>query len=132
MPGMEVPLDIPVIEVRLPRPLRAVTDGMTIWLHEHLSHRERRVSVCHELVHVWLRHTTHQADRIEFNIDLAVSRWLLPDLDAVVDCLAAADMNADVAADDLAVTPRTLTLRLEHLLPYEERHVNERFLNLHP
>lgn len=129
---MVTPLDIPVIETPLPRPLRAVTNGVTIWLHDRLSHRERRVALAHEYCHAWLKHTAHQAERVEFHIDLAVSRWLLPDLDAVVDCLAAADMNVDIAADDLAVTPRTLTLRLEHLLPYEERHVSERFLNLYP
>lgn len=132
MPDMTSPLHIPVVEVSLPRPLRAVTDGLTIWLHDRLSHRERRVALAHEYCHAWLGHTTHQPKHVELEIDLAVARWLLPDLDAVVDALAAADMNVDVAADDLAVTPRTLRLRLENLLGYEERHVEQRFQDFFP
>lgn len=117
---------VEVILTSLPRPFRGATDGHTIWIHAYLSHRELRVTLAHELAHVWHGHANHQPSRVEHEIDVQVARFLLPDLDVLVDALVAAGGDIDVAADDLAVTPRIVRLRLDTLLDYEARHVRMR------
>lgn len=124
---MDTRPSVEVIDAPLPYPLHGCTDGRkTVWLHTDLTHRERRVALAHELSHIWHSHTTRQPLHVEHEIDVQVARSLLPDLDALVDALAAAGGNIDVAADDLAVTPRIVRLRLDTLLDYEARHVRMR------
>lgn len=131
--GMDLPLRIEVIDAHLPHPLRGCTDGHTIWLHEHLTHSQRRVVFLHELTHVYHRHASPQPRLVEDQIDAGVARWLLHDVDALADALAAAGGCVDVAADDLAVTPRILQLRLDTFYDYEAAHFRARLADhIHP
>ncbi|MGJ6980035.1 ImmA/IrrE family metallo-endopeptidase [Aestuariimicrobium soli] len=111
--------------VHLPRPYLGVTDGLTIWLHDRLTQRERRTTLAHELVHIDRGHTSCQPSDVEASVWREAARWLLPDIETVGEALAWAH-SLDEAADELWVDCRTLQARLDHLHPAERAYLRRR------
>ena len=121
----------PRVEVRfadLPRGVRGLTNGATIWLHHRLSQRERRSTLAHELEHVRRDHRDEQPEVIEQQVRIAAARWLLPDIHVVGEALAWT-LNLDEAADELWVDRMTLRTRLEHLHPSERAYLQRRLIH---
>lgn len=117
---------IDLIWTDLPLGVRGATDGLgRIWVDRQLLQRERRCTLAHELVHIRRRHTEPQPEAVERSVDREAARWLLPDIKAVGESLAWAH-NLHEAADDLWVTDRFLTIRLEAAHPSEVHYLRER------
>ena len=95
----------------LPAGMRGMTDGETIYLARGLSQRERRVTLCHELIHAEMGHTSHQPPAVERIVERETARRLLPDEDEVRTALAWAS-TIDEAAHELWVTSAVLVTRL--------------------
>ena len=98
----------------LPLGVRGMTDGTTIYLARGLSQRERRVTLCHELIHAEMGHTSHQPPAVERIVERETARRLLPDLDQVRAALAWAT-TLDEAAHELWVTSAVLETRLSDM-----------------
>lgn len=94
------------------------TDGLrVIWLDTRLQQVERRCALTHELVHLERGHDGCQEPRIERQVCAETARRLIP-----VDDLckhAAWTSNVHELADELWVTERVVTDRLQSLTPEE-------------
>lgn len=107
----------PHIEVRVER-LNGSVAGLTngtdlIWLDDRLNQVERRCVLAHELVHLFMQHTSCQPLMTELIVCQRAARKLIT-LEALSRVLPWA-MCLNEAADELAVTPQTLRDRLQSL-----------------
>ena len=102
-------------------------DTQTVTLTTGMNQAERRCTIAHETQHI-LRGPVddHEHLREELLVDRAVSRLLLPSLERVVDSMAWARGDTDLAADDLWVDPLILEVRLSALHRLEREFIDER------
>ena len=104
--------------IRMPDGVPGRTDGLrVIWLDSRLQQVERRCALTHELVHLERGHDGCQEPRIERQVCAETARRLIP-----VDDLckhAAWTSNVNELADELWVTERVVTDRLQSLTPEE-------------
>lgn len=105
----------------LPSPLRAVTDGACVWMHDRLSQAERRSVLTHELVHLDAGDETCQPEAVERAVDQEAARRLVA-LDALVDALLWSQDETEMA-EELWVDVPTLVARIEGLTEAERDHV---------
>jgi hypothetical protein len=113
----------------MPFGIRAVTDGIRIWMSPRLLQRERRSSLAHELEHIRRGHTSCVRAAQEAQVRHHAARWLLPDIHQVADALVWAGGVTDEAAEDLWVDLATLCARVDptHMHPAEKAIVTRRF-----
>jgi hypothetical protein len=113
-------LGIRVVERRLPGPLLAYwhSPSRTVVLDDGLSHRERRCSLAHELVHVERRDECAQTARVEAAVHLVAARRLISFRHLLAAVPAAGTLQR--LADELVVDEPTLEVRLEALTRREQ------------
>jgi hypothetical protein len=99
--------------------------GPVIYLHEDLLQVQRRYAIAHACEHLDRGapcRTLRAA--IEARVVTATAKWLLPDLDKIVDVLSCYDLRA--AASELWVPWGCLVDRLNNLSDAESLYVHQR------
>jgi hypothetical protein len=99
----------------------------TVTLAVGMSQAERRCTIAHETQHI-LRGPVrpHEARREELEIDRRVAGLLIPSVHEVVDAMASARGQLEVAADGLWVDDYVLQVRLSTLGERERAYVERR------
>jgi len=100
-------MGVRIVTHRLPGFLVAATDGMTIYVDDRLTHRERRCAIFHELVHIELGHKDCQPPAIERKVR-AVAADRLVSWQAVWEHAPWAH-SLDELAEDVMVTKSVLS-----------------------
>jgi hypothetical protein len=94
------------------------TNGVDIWVDDRLSAVQLLCTLTHELVHIELGHTSHQAEDSEMAVRYETARRLLP-LDRMAGVCSKEDKPLEVIARELSVTKRVLMDRAATLTDNE-------------
>lgn len=111
-------LGVRIVTHRLPGLLVAATDGMTLYLDDRLTDRERRCAIYHELVHIEAGHGDCQPPATEKKVR-AVAAARLVSWEAVWEHAPWAH-SLDELAEDVMVTKSVLRNWIR-ALPMENR-----------
>lgn len=114
--------DVRVVWSRLPGDTRGKTDGRTIWLDDRLSQAQRRVTVCHETIHI--ERGIIPADQLEESrVDRMTAQRLIT-TDQLVDALRwHQSQSLHGLAEALWVDVQTVRCRLESMTDTEQRRI---------
>lgn len=114
--------DVSVIWGRLTGGVRGYTDGATIWMNDRLTQVQRRITVCHETIHI--ERGIIPADPAEESRVERLTAERLITTSQLVDALRWHRHGTDIVlADHLWVDAATVRCRLDTMTPDERTEI---------